>query len=369
MNAHRPDKILQILRSYGYEAYYVGGCVRDTLLGRPIHDWDITTSALPEQIMECFQHCIPTGIRHGTVTVLEGAFQAEVTTFRTDGNYLDGRHPEQVVFVRSLSEDLARRDFTVNAMAMDVAGNVVDLYGGRKDLGNKLLRCVGDPDKRFREDALRMLRALRFSAQLGFEVEENTKAAIRRNAPMCNSLSAERVRDEVEKTLCSQRPERLDDMANMGLLERCMPSEHSSCKWLSRLPEEPVVRWAGLCRTWPQMDLAVLRLSKRITLDAAAAGRCTVPDDLLGWKKLIAEQGIDRSCIVAALEGKTRMVEEILSSGHCLSLRQLAVTGEDFPQLSGPEIGMLLHRLLFHVLEHPQDNKREILMNLYLRDG
>lgn len=345
----------------------MGGCVRDTLLNRPIHDWDITTSALPEQTMACFEHCIPTGIKHGTITVFCGDYEAEVTTYRTDGNYSDSRHPEQVTFVRTLAEDLARRDFTVNAMAMDEEGNIVDLYGGRQDLQAGIIRCVGEADLRFREDALRMLRAMRFSAQLGFKVEAKTQAAIVRNAALCEKLSAERVRDEVEKTLCSPCPERLDDMARMGLLDRCSPSRENSCKWIGELVNEPSVRWAALCRTWPDMDLSVLRLSKKMTQDAMTAGRVALPEDEFGWKCLIAELGEERALITASLCGQRNMVEQLLASGDCLSLRRLAVSGSDFPELSGPALGEHLKRLLYHVLSHPQDNHKEILINM-LRD-
>lgn len=365
MHNCRPDEILVTLRDHGYEAFYVGGCVRDTLLNREIHDWDITTSALPEQIMACFDHCVPTGIKHGTVTVLSGAFQAEVTTYRTDGEYLDGRHPQNVKFVRSLSEDLARRDFTINAMAMDEKGNVVDLYGGQEDLERKLIRCVGDPDKRFQEDALRILRAFRFSAQLGFSLEHLTEEAIGRNAVLCRQLSAERVRDEIEKTLCSDLPQRLEDMARCGAIDRCMPSLEHDCGWLASLPKIEIVRWAGLCRTWPRLDLAQLRLSKRITCDATLAGRCEIPENRLGWKKLIASCGAECAKIAAALENKSELVQEILLSGECLSLRQLAVGGEDFPELSGPEIGLQLNKLLLYVLEHPEDNTKEKLKGLH----
>ena len=160
----RPDEIIKTLEDAGFEARYVGGCVRDTLLRRPIHDWDIASQALPEDVMRLFPHCVPTGIRHGTVTVLLGGVSAEVTTYRCDGAYHDGRHPDGVRFVRSLADDLARRDFTINAMAMDEAGVVTDLFGGRDDLARRMIRCVGDPETRFREDALRMLRAYRFAA-------------------------------------------------------------------------------------------------------------------------------------------------------------------------------------------------------------
>lgn len=364
MKFRKPDEILQILQNNGYEAYYVGGCVRDTLLQRQIHDWDITTSARPEEIMSCFEHCIPTGIRHGTVTVIENGVQAEVTTYRTDGTYSDSRHPEQVSFVRNLKEDLARRDFTINAMAMGGDGVVVDLYDGKKDLEQKSIRCVGDPDERFREDALRMLRAVRFSAQLGFEIESNTLKAIKRNASRCSNLSAERVREEMEKTLCSASPERLQLMARLGLLERCNPAIESSCAWIGQLPKDATLRWAALCRCWPEMKLEDLRLSKRITVDATIAAGCDTPIDEFGWKCLIAEHGAVIAGIVAALADKTELIEEVLSSGHCLSLQQLAVTGADFPALAGPALGAHLKFLLFHVLKNPDDNQKEILLKL-----
>ena len=167
----RPDLILKTLEGAGFAACFVGGCVRDTLLGRPVHDWDVTTSALPEEIMALFPRCIPTGIKHGTVTVLLRGESFEVTTFRRDGAYHDGRHPDGVVFVPNLTEDLARRDFTINAMAMHLDGRITDCFDGKADLKRGIIRCVGDPERRFREDALRMLRAWRFSAQLGFAID------------------------------------------------------------------------------------------------------------------------------------------------------------------------------------------------------
>ena len=175
----RPDEIIKTLERAGFEARYVGGCVRDTLLDRPIHDWDIASQALPEDVLRLFPHCVPTGIRHGTVTVLLDGVSAEVTTYRLDGAYHDGRHPDGVRFVRSLAEDLVRRDFTINAMAMDESGAVTDLFGGREDLSRRVIRCVGEPETRFREDALRMLRAYRFAAQLGFSLDPTLRAALR----------------------------------------------------------------------------------------------------------------------------------------------------------------------------------------------
>ena len=170
--------VLQTLERAGHEAYAVGGCVRDILMGKAPHDWDVTTSALPQETMALFDHfAIPTGLQHGTVTVRSGGLSCEVTTFRTEGDYPDHRHPAAVTFSRSLREDLQRRDLTVNAMAMDVRGTLHDPFGGQADIRRRILRCVGEPERRFQEDALRILRCLRFAAVLGFAIEPETAAA------------------------------------------------------------------------------------------------------------------------------------------------------------------------------------------------
>ncbi len=197
------ETVLRRLEAAGYEAYVVGGCVRDQLLGKQPGDYDITTSARPEQVMALFDgFCIPTGVQHGTVTVRQSGRSFEVTTFRTEGDYEDGRHPSAVSFSNQLAEDLKRRDFTVNAMAMDVEGRLTDLFGGQEDLRRGILRCVGDPGQRFAEDALRILRALRFSAVLGFSVEPATDRALRKNRTGLRRIAAERIREEMTKLLC-----------------------------------------------------------------------------------------------------------------------------------------------------------------------
>ena len=195
--------VLLTLERAGHEAYIVGGCVRDMLMENRPHDWDVTTSALPQETMALFGHsAIPTGLRHGTVTVRSGELACEVTTFRTDGDYTDHRHPAAVAFTRSLREDLARRDLTVNAMAMDVRGMLYDPFGGQADIHRRVLRCVGSPGRRFSEDALRILRVLRFSATLGgFSVEENTRCALLSRREDLRYVAAERVREELTKLL------------------------------------------------------------------------------------------------------------------------------------------------------------------------
>ena len=210
-----------------------------------------------------------------------------------------------------------------------------------------------------------MLRALRFSAQLGFSIEPETWAAIGRNADLCRKLSAERVRDELEKTLLSDRPGLAAQMAGLGLLQAFGLTEARDCRWLAALPKDRTVRWAGFCRVYSELDLTLLRLDKRTTHDAMAAARCGCLEDALGWKRLIALQGRDVARIAAALWDRTELLEEILNSGQCLSLRDLAVTGADFPNLQGPAVGAHLQKLLCHVLAHPEDNRREILLNLF----
>ena len=220
-------KIIRILNDAGHEAYVVGGCVRDSVLGRVPADWDITTSASPAQVKELFRRTVDTGIKHGTVTVLmksEGVLNGyEVTTYRIDGIYDDGRHPRNVTFTSDLSKDLERRDFTINAMAYHPEEGLVDLFGGKEDLSANIIRCVGDAEKRFGEDALRMMRAIRFAAQLGAQIEPDTYTAIKKLAPTLEKVSAERIRVEVEKLLMSDNPEFFRLFYESGLTKVFMP--------------------------------------------------------------------------------------------------------------------------------------------------
>ena len=358
----RPDAIIKTLEDAGFEARYVGGCVRDTLLDRPIHDWDIASQALPEDVLRLFPHCVSTGIRHGTVTVLLDGVSAEVTTYRLDGAYHDGRHPDGVRFVRSLAEDLARRDFTINAMAMDESGAVTDLFGGREDLSRRVIRCVGDPETRFREDALRMLRAYRFAAQLGFSLDAQTQAAIRRCAPLCASLSRERVREEAEKTLLSDRPEYFGRMLAEGLLGACIRAENADFSGLSALPKTPEARWTAAKLCCPALDPALFRLPAKLcrlielTAQTWREGRTEAE-----WKRLIAEHGWETAHLQADLQ-RTDTVRQIELRGDCVTLRQLAVTGADFPTLCGKDVGRMLHLLLVYALEHPDQNTKTQLL-------
>lgn len=205
------DTAINLLQSAGFEAYAVGGCVRDSLLGKTPNDWDITTSAKPEDMKSVFAdfHCIDTGIKHGTVTVVIDGEPLEITTFRLDGEYEDNRHPKSVTFTSNLGADLGRRDFTVNAMAYSKKTGTVDLFGGQNDLKNKIIRCVGDPDRRFNEDALRILRALRFASALDFEIEEKTAQSLLKNCALLGNISEERIAKELLKLVCGKGAKRI----------------------------------------------------------------------------------------------------------------------------------------------------------------
>ena len=216
---HEIQFIIDTLNKNGFEAYLVGGCVRDMLMDIPPHDYDITTSAPPEAILTLFEKTVPTGIKHGTVTVINGGIAAEVTTYRADGDYTDHRRPKSVTFVKSLKEDLARRDFTVNAIAYNKTKGVKDFFGGIKDINNKILRAVGEPKKRFREDALRILRLFRFASVLEFTPENETLNAALKCAPLLESISAERISSELRKAINGKKPAALKPLTDIRGLE------------------------------------------------------------------------------------------------------------------------------------------------------
>lgn len=316
-------RCLDTLRAAGHAAHPVGGCVRDLLLGRKPGDFDVCTSARPEQVTALFDRTVPTGLRHGTVTVLAEDGAVEVTTFRREGGYADGRHPDGVTFDVGLREDLARRDFTINAMALGPDGGVVDVFGGRADLAAGLIRCVGDPDTRFAEDALRMLRALRFAAQLGFTVEPDTLAAIRRGAPRAALVSGERIKAELEKILLSPRPEWAGEVLRLGLLAHLWPV--TSCpglEGLAALPPEPIPRWRGFC-------------------EATGFPIGCLP--------------VERALRQGVLHPERGVIPRLALSGG-----ELAGLG-----LKGAEIGRMQRALAEHVLAHPGDNRRERLLEVF----
>ncbi len=364
------NDLLKQLEDSGFEAFLVGGCVRDLCLGRPVHDWDVTTSAHPEDVMAIFPHTVPTGLRHGTVTVMVEKLPIEVTTYRSDGRYENGRSPEAVSFVGTLQEDLCRRDFTINAMAMGADGRIFDDYGGREDLQARQIRCVGEPAVRFSEDALRILRAIRFSAQLGFSLEEGTRRAMGQCAGLCGLLSSERIREEMEKILCSDQPEKIGEFFPLGILDRFGLQSWQDLTPLARTEPDRVVRWAGLLVYTCGLDLQALHMDKKTLRIAQAAAEAYAPAmSLLDWKTLIARQGWEVARCLSGLNGQGHTLKEIRDSGDCVSLSQLAVTGDMLGAVPGKQIGYLLDKLLFHVLKHPEDNRRDRLLSLAREQG
>ena len=365
--------ILCALDSAGHRAVLAGGCVRDSLLGRRPSDWDIASSASPEEVLALFPRCVPTGIKHGTVTVLSGGGSVEVTAFRAEGGYSDHRRPDSVSFGCPLEADLARRDLTVNAMAMDAAGERTDPFGGRDDLRRRLLRCVGEPERRFDEDALRMLRTVRFSAQLGFDIEPRTLEAIRALAHLASGLSAERVRDELLKTLRSPAPGLVWQLVDLGLLDACLaPGDASAPR--EALDVLPIyARLAHFCRGLElggyimstDRFLAALRFDGE-TLRRTASAVEVLKSGSRDWKRLLRGHG---EAAVLAAHPKNRALRAVLRSGECWELSSLAIGGRELAALgySGPELGRELRRLLDHVIDCPADNRADILCKLIER--
>ena len=294
--------LLNALHAAGYAAYAVGGCVRDSLLGRTAHDWDLCTSALPQQVMELFgaEQCIPTGLQHGTVTIKYGGQLYETTTFRTEGSYTDGRHPDAVQFVPDVREDLARRDFTINAMAYNEAEGLVDPFGGQKDLQNGLLRAVGEPQQRFTEDALRILRLYRFAARFGFALDAATAWAARQLAPHLDCISAERIQEELAKLLAAPQPGVYLEPAVLAVvLPELTPESLTAAKpVVDACPageENLPVRWAALLGTLGETDTR--RVLKRLRCSNACIEETAV------LVRETAEQGVCRSFLLGHESG------------------------------------------------------------------
>jgi len=424
-------KIIQTLSANGFEAYAVGGCVRDSLLKQTPSDWDITTSCPPEKIKDLFKKTIDTGLKHGTVSVLLENEVYEVTTFRLDGDYKDGRHPSSVSFTHSLEEDLARRDFTINAMAYNETKGLIDPFDGLGDLQNKIIRCVGTPDTRFLEDALRMLRAVRFAAQKGFSIEEQTLSSIQKNAALVKKLSAERIISEITKILLSDDVFKIKTLYYTGLLAYIMPEmvhcfeTQQNIKWhlydvgthslfaVSFVEKKPYLLYSALMHDWGKpltkgtnpdgsdsfrnhakesVRLAedfmnrykfsnkdkdkILRLvknhdreilpDKKYVKRAVSAVGDDIFTDLLNLKR--ADAKAQNFSLTAPRLAHYDTLEKIYVSfkenDEVFSLKQLSVNGHDLKALGfcGKEIGVILDQLLQHVIEHPEENKKELLL-------
>lgn len=430
-----PEKvqfIISRLEQAGYEAYAVGGCVRDSLLGRQPHDWDVTTSAKPMQVKEAFRHTIDTGIRHGTVTVMLDHEGFEVTTYRIDGEYEDSRHPKEVTFTVNLVEDLKRRDFTINAMAYNDRSGIVDAFGGVEDLDYGIIRCVGEAAERFGEDALRILRAVRFSAQLGFTIADGTKAAAKALAPNLNHISAERIQAELVKLLVSAHPDYMRDAYALGITKAVLPEldaafatqqnhphhmynvgEHlMQCLLHTRADKslrlaallhdigKPQTRttdadgtdhFHGHVEVSERMAAAIL---KRLKFDndtitkvqkyvkyhdynaepSAKAVRRAInkigaeyfPQILeLRRADTLAQSAYQQAEKLERIDAIARLYDEIMEQQQCVSLKTLEITGNDLIALGVPKgkrIGAILAELLDDVLQNPENNTHDYLM-------
>ena len=395
--------LLNALHAAGYAAYAVGGCVRDSLLGRTAHDWDLCTSALPQQVMELFgaAQCIPTGLQHGTVTIKYGGQLYETTTFRTEGSYTDGRHPDAVQFVPDVREDLARRDFTINAMAYNEAEGLVDPFGGQKDLQNGLLRAVGEPQQRFTEDALRILRLYRFAARFGFALDAVTARAARQLAPHLDCISAERIQEELAKLLAAPQPGAYLEPAVLAVvlpeltpaaLEAAKPVVDACPAGEENLP----VRWAALLGALGEADtrrvLKRLRCSNACIEETAILVRETAGQGVceekapahapvhareVAIRRLLGRYGlctVERLCaLCAALHPQNapactfaaQRARQLDADGVCCRVSQLAVNGRDLMAAgipAGPALRRVLEALLDGVIRAEYPNEKPALL-------
>lgn len=427
-------KIIEVLTAAGYEAYAVGGCVRDCILGRTPNDWDITTSAKPEETKKLFPRTVDTGIKHGTVTVMLGKEGFEVTTYRIDGDYEDGRHPKEVTFTANLREDLKRRDFTINAMAYNEWTGLVDIFGGIQDIEDGIIRCVGNAEERFTEDALRMLRAVRFSAQLGYRIDEATAEAIRKLAPNLRLISAERIQVELVKLVTSPHPDYLRTAYETGITKQILPEfdicmetgqnnphhcysvgEHILHSMQEIAPdkvlrlgmlfhdigkpqtltvdEEGITHNKGHAIVGEKMTKQILRRLKFDNDTIYKVSKIVLYHDQeialtpSGVRRAANRMGEDifpmlfavRSADIRAQSDYKRqekfrkaksiqeLYEEICRKKECLSLKDLAVTGNDLITLGippGKKIGICLQEMLDIVLEEPERNTREELLGI-----
>lgn len=437
-----PEKvtyIIETLMEHGFEAYAVGGCVRDTVLLRTPKDWDITTSAQPDQVKKLFRHTIDTGIEHGTVTVMLDHEGFEVTTYRIDGEYEDARHPKEVQFTSDLLEDLKRRDFTINAMAYNDKDGLVDAFDGIGDLKRGVIRCVGCAEERFSEDALRMLRAVRFAAQLGFTIEEQTRDAAAQLSGNLAKVSAERIQMELVKLLVSDHPEEMRTAYETGLTRVFLPEydcmmqtaqnnphhcysvgehvTHSLCyvendKILrlamllhdvakpdcKKTDEQGVDHFYGHPAKGSEMAGAILRrlkfdndtrvrvcklvqwhddnpvLEERIVRRAVSRIGTEQYPALFAVKRadILAQSEYRKEEKLAYVNGYESMYRAILAQEQCLTIKDLAVNGSDLIAAGmkpGKEIGEVLKHLLDEVLEHPELNTKEKLLEQWKKQG
>ncbi len=380
--------VINTLNTNGYAAYIVGGSVRDALRCGTPDDYDITTDAEPNEVCRVFDgvcKVILTGLQHGTVTVLSDGEPVEVTTFRTDGDYIDNRHPQSVTFVKSLEYDLARRDFTINAMAYAPHLGLVDLYGGKQDLENRILRCVGDADLRFHEDALRMLRALRFAAVLQFDIEEETARAIHENRALLKNVSAERIRTELFKLLVGADAEKI--LLAYGdvfftvfaqLKAAYTPESYAAAvRSINTLESDAVLRFAALLLPAASKYASEcfsaadsLKTDKKSTDKlkfAVTHAHDTLPTDEIAVKHALNRYGEEHLVFWAKLKNAHETlacIESVLQSGDAYRISDLALGGDDVANAgyTGKQIGEVLNALLTLVIEGKVENEKEALL-------
>ncbi len=372
------DSALNTLKSAGFEAYIVGGGLRDMILGLNPDDYDITTSAKPEQVIKLFEKTVKTGIKHGTVTVIIDKKPIEVTTFRADGSYSNHRSPDSVEFLASLDGDLSRRDFTVNALAYNKEKGVVDLFGGIEDIKHKILRAVGNPEKRFCEDALRILRLFRFSAKLNFNIEEDTLRAAQSCAALLQNVSRERIFSELIKILLCDNPAAIKPLLICGGLDFLdISAKDYPLEQLSELPAKRELRFFAFCFI---CSVNPCELCRSLKADRALEGYChslallessSLSHDKIGIKNMLRitneECTADYMLLTEKLynrESALPLLESILASGEAYKLHQLNISGEDLMSLGfkGEKIGEALNNLLTAVIDCPDLNTHSSLI-------
>jgi len=352
------------LEEAGFQAYAVGGCVRDILLGRPIHDVDIATDAQPAQVIALFSDTIPTGLAHGAVTVRLKGEQFEVTTFRSEGDYSDGRHPDTVRFETDITADLSRRDFTINAMALGLNDALVDPFGGRADLQQRLIRCVGEPHRRFREDSLRILRAVRFAAQLDFNLAPETLESMVCLRAGLKAVSAERLREELCKILLAEHAQRGNLLFSLDLFDF-----FGDFSTFSHYPAQLLPRLAAFCRQGEDGELPLrLKWDKRTCAAIAQAAQLAqnAPHSQADWRWVICRYGEATGFALAGWLDELEVFHQVNEQEFVRHVSELAVSGADLLRLGlvGEEIGAAQRQLLAHVWRHPEDNRQEQLLAL-----
>lgn len=377
-------KVMNALERAGHECYCVGGCVRNFLLSLPIADYDIATSALPQETSTALSDykVIETGIKHGTVTAISDSRPIEITTYRSENTYSDHRHPDAVTFSKSLESDLSRRDFTINAMAYNEKSGIIDIFGGREDIERRLVKTVGNPDTRFNEDALRILRALRFASSLSFFIEEKTAESIRKNYRLLRFISKERIYSELCRLICGEAADKIiKEYAEVFAF--ILGSEYISAKALekassslSSLAQKPHIRLAALLRETDinsakniLLSLKADKATAQNVLTLVSASRIPAPESRIEIKKLLRAYGENTLRGILILNGKLneqteREISDIIEKGECFKICDLALSGDDLIKLGfkGKQIGDILDNIINLVIEERLPNNKENLI-------